>query len=103
MSGTVKVIVYRVGQAPVIEEIPNTLESMQGLVGGYIEYVPLSDTFCLICNEEGKLVDLPPNRLAINIDVICGDFFVSRDASNGELQSVEDADLAAVSQFFSDC
>ena len=46
-------------------EIPNTLEALQGEVGGYIETVTLLSDLCLIVNEEGRINDLPFNmRLA---------------------------------------
>lgn len=42
-------------------EIDNTLEAMQKVVGGYIESYVLSPTETVICNEEGKIRDLPYN------------------------------------------
>ena len=42
--------------------IPNTLEALQEAVGGYIETVTLPEhNLVLICNEEGKLRDMPYN------------------------------------------
>jgi len=41
----------------------STLERMQKLVGGYIEFVYVNDKgIILVCNEEGLLLDLPPNE-----------------------------------------
>ena len=40
------------GKAPEEVTIPNTLDAMQYVVGGYIEVVYLEDA-CLVCNEEG--------------------------------------------------
>ena len=42
-------------------EIDNTLEALQGAVGGYIETVSIASDACLICNEEGRLLGLEPN------------------------------------------
>lgn len=53
------------------------IKEMQKLVGGYIECVSLSRYLTLVCNEEGKLLRLPPNR-KIAIDYICGPFFITR-------------------------
>ena len=39
--------------------IANTLEALQEFVGGYIETVTLTSDVVLICNEEGRLLDLP--------------------------------------------
>ena len=44
-------------------EIDDTLEAMQKVVGGDIEkYMPFDDDVAIICNEEGKVNGLPPNR-----------------------------------------
>ena len=45
-------------------EIDNSLENLQELVGGYIEYVPLDSKRTLVVNEEGLLMNLPINNLA---------------------------------------
>ena len=58
------------GQAPETRTIPNTLEALQALVGGYIETVTVATDCTFILNEEGKLLGLPPNFY------FCGDVFV---------------------------
>lgn len=57
----IKVIVKRPDE-PVghIEEIDNTLETLQKTVGGYIETMTLDDTV-IIMNEEGMIRGLPEN------------------------------------------
>lgn len=54
------------GEAPEICEIDNTLEALQAEVGGYIEHVQLAPGVGLLCNEEGKLLDLPFNLILRN-------------------------------------
>lgn len=44
-----------------------TLEELQGLVGGYIERVPMSNGKSMYVNEEGKLNGLPYNEKATQI------------------------------------
>ena len=51
-------------------EIPNELEPLQKAVGGYLEAVTLASDFCILCNEEGRLMGLPYNT------TICGVSFV---------------------------
>ena len=56
------VVIKEPGKAPVIEPMfDNSLESFQKAVGGYIETVTISDDLVIICNEEGRLMDLPKN------------------------------------------
>ena len=77
-----KVIVVRPFTQPQVEEIENTLEAKQAIVGGYIQAIyPWEDEIALICNEEGKLLNLPLNRLLWDedgnlIDYIAGTFLI---------------------------
>ena len=41
-----------------------TLKELQKYVGGYIETVPTTDNKIMVLNEEGKLKELPINRIA---------------------------------------
>ena len=52
-----KVLFIQPLKTPKTVEIDGSLESMQKLVGGYIESIyPFEDgEICLVCNEEGKL------------------------------------------------
>ncbi len=58
-----RVLLVKPGEVPCIVEMDNTLEVLQDAVGGFIEAVyPFDDPIALICNENGKLDDLPLNR-----------------------------------------
>lgn len=72
-------------------EILGTLESMQALVGGTIQAVfPFEDSVVLICNDDGKLLNLPLNRALRDpdtgeiYDVIAGTFFLCGAPPDGE-------------------
>ena len=56
-----RAIYKKPGKAPEIIEIENDLSTLQKLVGGYIEVFPMASNADIICNEEGKLRDLPYN------------------------------------------
>lgn len=100
-----KVLAYKVGQEPVVMEIENSLTALQEFVGGYIEVVSISHqdlkyTYLLICNEEGKLYNLPPNRWLHDengdaIDLLCGDFLICK-AQEDDFTGLEDDDIEAV-------
>ena len=60
---------------PEVITIPNTLESLQGLVGGYLEGLGLSPTVHMLLNEEGKLEGLEPNR-RFNNDILVGTILI---------------------------
>ena len=76
----------------------NTLEALQKAVSegadsvGLIEIIPLTDTASLLCNEEGKLIGLEPNR-RIGHDIICGTFYVVGEDRHGNLTSLSAKDM----------
>lgn len=63
-------------------EIPDSLESLQKEVGGWIEAVyPSDDMIAVICNEEGKMNGMELNHSVYDdagnrIDIIAGPFLV---------------------------
>ena len=77
-----QVIVVEPKKKPMVQDIGSDLESMQKIVGGSIEAVyPIDEPVALICNEEGKLLNLPLNRALQNdagevYDIVSGTFFL---------------------------
>lgn len=65
----------------------NTLRALQAAVGGLIEIINLEEDVYLLCNEEGKLIDLPGNR-RVGDDIIAGTFYVCGSDEDGELGSL---------------
>jgi hypothetical protein len=99
MSNTLQVIVLRVGQPPVVEQIPPGLAPMQKIVGGYIECVRLKGTpfthgWDLWCNEEFLLHDFKPNRMVGPTLTIHGDFFIAAHDDEGETIGLTDAEVS---------
>ena len=84
----IEVLFVEPGQYAKMTTIDADLKSMQKIVGGSIQEAPFfKDPVCIVCNEEGKLHDLPLNRAVRDdsgkmIDVIAGTFFVC--GSDGE-------------------
>lgn len=59
-----QVVLLVPGEEARIVEIGSDLRDMQHVVRGYIEaFEPFDDKVCVICNEEGVIYDLPPNRV----------------------------------------
>ena len=83
MSATMTALKVMPGHKPERVTIPHTLEAMQEQVGGYIQAIyPYKDPVAIICNEEGKLRGMEPNRAIRDqeskeiMDIICGPFFI---------------------------
>lgn len=58
-------VVVAPGRKPRVTIIANTLEGLQSIVGGYIEVVGFTEENVIVCNEEGRLLGLPENRMGI--------------------------------------
>ena len=78
-----KIVKAEPGKPAEICEIDGSLESMQEVVGGYIECLrPWKNKVTLVCIEEGKIRGLEPNQKIYfgygDTDIICGTFFFCR-------------------------
>ena len=82
-----KVIVKEPGMASEYREVDNTLDSMQEIVGGYIECVFLGDGAVMVCNEEGKLMGMQMN-FPFHNDIIVGTVFVCGTDEEGDFTDV---------------
>ena len=102
MSKKLKGLLVAENKLPEVVEIPDTLKSLQELVGGYIEYcyMPEHEDIVLICNEEGKINGMGPNR-DIGHDIIFGPFFVIGDNPDiGANISLTDEQISKWSKIF---
>lgn len=72
-----KILFVEPGKEAQPAEIQGDLKEMQAIVGGQIQALyPWADPVALICNDEGKLLRLPLNRMLEDYDVIAGNFFI---------------------------
>lgn len=77
-----KVVLVEPEKPARIAEMDLSLESMQSTVGGLIQAIyPWEDEVALVCNDEGKILELPPNRALTDengavYDIVCGTFFI---------------------------
>ena len=82
MANNIDVLVVEPQKEPYMKTIPDTLESLQKEVGGYIQAVyPWDDPVGIICDEEAKLKGSPLNRALRDEDgeiaeIIAGTFMV---------------------------
>ncbi len=76
------VLLVEPGKEARMTEVGNDLCSLQSLVGGYIEATyPFDDPVALVCNDEGKIMQMPLNRALRGedgkiYDAIAGPFFI---------------------------
>lgn len=77
-----RILVVKPERRPEVREIDGSLESMQGIVGGLIQSIfPFDEPVALLCNDEGKIMNLPANRGLRDkngqiYDIVCGAFFL---------------------------
>lgn len=94
----IRILVIKPNEEPHQLKIPHTLEDMQNVVGGLVEYVELEHNVDLICNDEGKLLNLELNRLVGN-DVIAGTFFIAGQ-HNGDTISLSKKQIKKYRKIF---
>lgn len=98
MDKKLKVLYKKVGQEPELLEINHTLNEMQNLVDGLIEVVPYKNNILLVCNDEGKLLNMKVNILFDN-DCIAGDcFFVGDDYKNASFKDLTDKQVEEIKE-----
>ena len=91
---TIKAIICEPGKKAYVKEISTDLKALQGIVGGLIEFFYLSDHVFLVCNDEGKIINLPMNRVIRDeqgsiIEVINGTFFIAKDNEDEDSDGFE--------------
>ena len=86
-----KILLIEPQQCPKVIETSGALSAMQTLVGGTIQALhPFHAPVALICHDEGKLLNLPPNRALYHpetnecYDVVVGTFFLCGAPPNGD-------------------
>ena len=83
------ILVVEPGKVPETREMSGTLREMQSIVGGHIQAIYPFPGIALVCNEEGLLLGLPPNRGLRDeagqlYDVVCGTFFLCGSPPDSE-------------------
>ena len=92
-------------ERPEICYLENKREVLQEAVSigadyvGLIEIIDLDERTCIVCNEEGKLINLMPNR-RLGDDIICGVFYIVGQNDEGDLTSLTDEQIEHYSEVF---
>ena len=94
----IRILVVEPSKEPRQIKVEHTLENLQKIVGGLIEYVELDYNTDLICNEEGKLLGLELNRKLEN-DIVAGTFFIVGQ-HNGETISLSKKQIKKYREMF---
>ena len=104
---TIRVVLLEPGKLARAADIDASLEGMQMAVGGgLIEPVYIFDeAVCLVCNEEGKINGMTPNRALRDdetgkiVDIVCGPCFIC-DCSGESFGSLSPEQLDRYSRQF---
>ncbi|MBE6689857.1 MAG: DUF3846 domain-containing protein [Ruminococcaceae bacterium] len=72
----IRVLIKQPGEKARWEEIENDYKTMQQIVGGYVERIRIFSDLAILCNEEGKLRDLPYNLNVLGVDFVGTVIFV---------------------------
>ena len=105
MKKQIKALKVEPCKHPYVVELNNDLDSLQKAVSigapeqGLVEFVYLEDNVSVLCNEEGKLIGLEPNR-RLGKDIICGVFYVVAEDDEGDLISLSKVQQEHYSKMF---
>ena len=104
-EATITVLKVEPMKPPVVAHLNNELEALQDAVSigsasrGLIEIIELNEETCLLCNEEGKLLSLTPNR-RVGDDIICGVFYLTGQDEEGNLASLSPLQISFLELVF---
>lgn len=89
-----------------LANVDNSLEAEQAYVNynephGLIAVVSITDEIDVICNDEGKLKNLPINRFLISddgvvLDMLVGNIMCVRHNSDGKFTSIKEDDIPII-------
>ena len=94
-----KIIVKKPNSKLTVENVENSVEKIQQIVGGYFEPVNVSENCMMLCNEDGKRKKLPYN-FDLGNQIIVGDV-VFVQTGNGDFTDLDDANIEMILHFFS--
>ena len=106
-DNVIKALKVEPKKEPEVCLLKNELKMLQEAVSigadeiGLIEIITIDAGVCLLCNEEGKLIGLEPNR-RIGNDIICGVFYIIGEDENGVLKSLSEEDTEYYANYFKD-
>ena len=90
-----------------IKNLP-TYESLNKTVEGYIEIISVTindESYDIIMNEEGKLLNLPITAFLNNgwlMDSLCGNLIISKHDDEGEMVSLTESEISNVINYITD-
>jgi hypothetical protein len=96
---TIRVLKVAPKELPVVVYLTNELSALQDAVEGLIEIIEIDGKTCLLCNEEGKLNGMEPNR-RFGSDVLCGTFYVTGQDKHGNLASLSQKNIQTYTAMF---
>lgn len=92
MKNKILVVEIKPGEHPKTSYLSTSLDDLQNAVGGYIELTTLGDGCHILCNEEGKLRGMEPNRI-YGDEVFVGVIYITRVNDEGFFVSLTDEDV----------
>lgn len=87
-----KVLIKKVDEDIYEEKIDNDFNSVQNIVGGYIEYIHIIDEFYIACDEDGALKKLSPNMMLNGITLV-GTVIIFKMGKQGGWKSLSNKEI----------
>ena len=97
-DNNIRVLVVEPSKEPYVNEVPNELRALQGVVGGHLESVKIDSRLVILCNEDGSSLGLSAN-CGVSVDrqgravSFVGTIFFAAHDGDGEFVSLSDEDV----------
>ena len=101
----ITVLMVEPGKHPRVTTLGTELDDLQKAVSigadyqGLIEIINIGNGDCLLCNEEGKLINLEGNR-RLGSDIIVGVFYICESDDEGNLVSLSEEKIKYYTERF---
>lgn len=97
-----KILVKEPNKKPYAKEIENTLEGIHSIIDGFFEIIRIPNLpgLCCVCDDEGKLKDLPYNFTLYNDDIVGTVFFVNEE--HADFKDINDGYVEILKGLFKD-
>ena len=94
-----KCLIVKPSKVPKEKDVDNNLRSFQEIVNGHIECIYPWEDIIVICNEEGKIKNLTPNRF-VRGHLIVGTFIIIGNNHDGEFRSLTEEEIKTYKKLF---
>lgn len=94
----IRILFKKPNEQPKEMYVADELENYQELLEGYMETVHLNGRVWILCNEEGKFINLEPN-IPYGRDILVGNIIFVASDEEGDFTDLTDEEIEKIYEF----